>query len=475
MSFAVRYVDMTDGSVQEHFLTFIQAERLDASSLSSYIKQLVSTYDFDTNKMVSQGYDGAIVMSCHCTGVQTRVQEFVPYTAYIHCYAHVLNLVLVDSVKSVSFASEFFTLLEALYVFVSSSKIHVLFMNKQHQCNPHKQPLELQKLSDTRWVCRYAAVNAVCRTYDSLILTVEEVADSSVSEYTQAIEARGLYHQIKSFSFVVALITFDQILTCTKQLSDKLQSTSIDISRASELILATKSLLLQYRSDEYWGKVYDYATRVAGLHNIAVEVTTQPKRRKRPAHLRDSVVYECTGSKENPSVRDEFKTQLYFPVLDQFLQDQNNSILRGISACTPTASNFLCLNDLQAFSEKYGIAGTSLEVEVNLVKQLGLTTKLDSLVAFRKYLHSCQPAYNTLYQLAHISLTIAVTSAESERSFSTLKRIKTHLRSRMVEDRLSALTILSIEREIAEKVDRNVVVDKFASTDNNRRIVLHWK
>ena len=180
MSFAVRYVDMTDGSVQEHFLTFIQAESLDASSLSSYIKQLVSTYDFDTNKMVSQGYDGASVMSGHCTGVQTRVREFAPYAAYIHCYAHVLNLVLVDSIKSVSFASEFFTLLEALYVFVSSSKIHVLFMNKQHQCNPHKQPLELQKLSDTRWVCRYAAVN-VCRTYHSLILTVEEVADSSVT------------------------------------------------------------------------------------------------------------------------------------------------------------------------------------------------------------------------------------------------------------------------------------------------------
>ena len=91
--------------------------------------------------------------------------------------------------------------------------------------------------------------------------------------------------------------------------------------------------------------------------------------------------YIIGKSTNSPSVRDEFKTQLYFPVLDQFLQelnhrfqDQNNSILRGISACTPTASNFLCLNDLQAFSEKYGIAGTSLEVEVNLVKQLGLTT-----------------------------------------------------------------------------------------------------
>ena len=50
---------------------------------------------------------------------------------YIHCYAHILNLVLVDSVKSVPAASDFFALLEALYVFVSSSKVHVLFLEKQ--------------------------------------------------------------------------------------------------------------------------------------------------------------------------------------------------------------------------------------------------------------------------------------------------------------------------------------------------------
>ena len=76
-------------------------------------------------------YTFALATPLHCTGVQTRVREFAPYATYIHCYAHVLNFVLVDSVKSIKSASEFFTLLEALYVFVSSSKIHVLFMDKQ--------------------------------------------------------------------------------------------------------------------------------------------------------------------------------------------------------------------------------------------------------------------------------------------------------------------------------------------------------
>ena len=121
-------------------------------------------------------------------------------------------------------------------MFVSSSKVHVLFLEKQRQIHPHKQPLELQKLSDTRWVCCYAPVNAVCRTYNFLILTVEEVVESSI--YTQQLQARGLDHQLKYFSFIVALVTFDRILTCTKQISDQLHSSSIDLSRASRLAFA---------------------------------------------------------------------------------------------------------------------------------------------------------------------------------------------------------------------------------------------
>ena len=167
-------------------------------------------------------------MSGHCTGVQTRVRAFASNGVNIHCHAHILNLVLVDSVRSVQLASEFFVLLEALYVFISTSKVHVIFVEKQKHLHPSKQRLELQKLSDTWWVCRYAAVNAVCCTFDPILLTVEEVAESQ--DVRKAIEARGLYHLLHSFSFLISLITFDRILTCTKQCSDKLQRSSLDLS-----------------------------------------------------------------------------------------------------------------------------------------------------------------------------------------------------------------------------------------------------
>ena len=309
MSFVVRYFNLNDRKIHERFLSFSQAKCLDAASLSEYIKSFITEFDFDPKKLVSQGYDGASVMSGQYTGVQARVREFCPYAVYIHCHAHILNLVLVDSVKSVQEASEFFILLETLYVFMSTSKAHVIFMAKQHQLHPDKQPLELQKLSDTRWVCRYAAVNAICHTFDSILLTVEELGQSQ--DARKAVEARGLLHQLNSFSFLVSLITFDRILTCTKQLSDKLQSSSLDLSSAAELVSATKSLLTEYRTTSYWKKIYDYAVDVAKLHDITVttDISTRRRKRKRPSRLEDAILLETVGSRDidDNSTSDELK------------------------------------------------------------------------------------------------------------------------------------------------------------------------
>lgn len=94
MSFVVRYFNTDNCTVNERFLSFVQAKSLDANSLSQYIVKLIRDCDFDLNKLVSQGYDGASVMSGQHTGVQTRVRESAPYAHYIHCHAHVLNLVL---------------------------------------------------------------------------------------------------------------------------------------------------------------------------------------------------------------------------------------------------------------------------------------------------------------------------------------------------------------------------------------------
>lgn len=53
-----------------------------------------------SKQVVSQEYDGASVMSRRCCGVQKWIREFALQARYIRCYAHNLNLGLVNCVKN---------------------------------------------------------------------------------------------------------------------------------------------------------------------------------------------------------------------------------------------------------------------------------------------------------------------------------------------------------------------------------------
>jgi len=150
LSIVLKYVDIHTATQHEHFLTYVEAKAQDAQSLSAYIMETLNHYRLDPSKIVSQGYDGASVMSGKISGVQQCIKEHAPMAVYIHCYAHCLNLVLVDSTKLVPEASEFFTLLELLYVFMSASKAHTIYTNQQAILQPHSPVRQLQRLSDTR-------------------------------------------------------------------------------------------------------------------------------------------------------------------------------------------------------------------------------------------------------------------------------------------------------------------------------------
>ncbi|QQP54121.1 Uncharacterized protein FKW44_006841, partial [Caligus rogercresseyi] len=65
-------------------------------------------------------------------------------------------------------------------------------------------------------------------------------------------------------------------------------------------------------------------------------------------------------------------------------------------------------------------------------------------------------------------LTIPVTVASAERSFSKLKIIKNYLRSTMTQERLSGLAILSIENIRAQELDIKEIIEDFAQRKARR-------
>ena len=78
--------------------------------------------------------------------------------------------------------------------------------------------------------------------------------------------------------------------------------------------------------------------------------------------------------------------------------------------------------------------------------------------------YNLQETFSVTVSLLNI-LTTPMTTAEAERCFSTLKRIKTFLRNSMGQERLNALAMLSMERELVLNMrDFNEkVIDRFAA------------
>ena len=71
-----------------------------------------------------------------------------------------------------------------------------------------------------------------------------------------------------------------------------------------------------------------------------------------------------------------------------------------------------------------------------------------------------------------ILLTMSVTIASAERSFSKLKLLKSYLRSSMSQERFNDLAILCMEKNMLENIDVDTIINDFASKNARRQCFL---
>ena len=127
---------------------------------------------------------------------------------------------------------------------------------------------------------------------------------------------------------------------------------------------------------------------------------------------------------------------------------------------------------LQPFIDIYNLNSEELMIEIPLVKRvLSKESDLQDLSDALLELVPLRSAFPNVVKRFQIGMTISVSTAKCERTFSALKRIKSFLRTTMSEERLTNLAILSIERDLSDSMDFEQVVEHFAKKDH--RIVLH--
>ena len=83
-----------------------------------------------------------------------------------------------------------------------------------------------------------------------------------------------------------------------------------------------------------------------------------------------------------------------------------------------------------------------------------------NLLSFPEY--HLADAYPKLCQVYAIAVAIPISSASAERSFSALKRVKTRIRSTMVQDRLDPSFVIMIARKILKSLNKDEIINAYA-------------
>jgi len=140
---------------------------------------------------------------------------------------------------------------------------------------------------------------------------------------------------------------------------------------------------------------------------------------------------------------DEEFSRMVAIFVNKYADDVSDDLLSQVLAFRSCAAE--CIKSAQANSN-------NVKELLSFIIQLDLTSSFPDLVT-----------------ALSLFLTLPVSVASDERSFSKLKLIKTYLRSCMTQERLSDLALLSIEKERFKEIDRNAIVRDFANAKARKR------
>ena len=119
-----------------------------------------------------------------------------------------------------------------------------------------------------------------------------------------------------------------------------------------------------------------------------------------------------------------------------------------------------------------GIAITQV-TKVQTICDVGIAitqvTKVQTICDVFQEQSSLNVMLSEIHKLILIFLTVPITTATAERSFSALRRIKTYLRNSMTQQRLNHCLILHVHREKTDNLNLTEVAQEFIETNDGRK------
>lgn len=307
------------------------------------------------------------------------------------------------------------------------------------------------------------------------------------SKSDRSMEAKSILEHI-NFEFIFCLHLFCDTFSQIKIVSDYLQFPNSDIGTSCIMVESLIDYLKEFRTvDRLFNVLLEKVVLFAENNNILLpeeNLMCRRTHRKLPVRFSSYITELPTSKNRTVMCKNDVKIIIFNPVIDRMINElqrrfsDNNPILSGISSLNPQNKSFLDFQILLPFAKHYDVDIESLESELKLIPklikrhQIEKKTKINTILDFIHLLECYKLAFSELYLLCTIAIIIPPSSAGVERTFSSLRQIKTYLRNKMINSRLTDIAVLSIEKNISKNLDMEKVVDKFSAAHHNRKIML---
>ena len=311
------------------------------------------------------------------------------------------------------------------------------------------------------------------RNYSNIITTLEEVSKGN-DEY--AVKGSGLLMQMESFDIFFGLKLAHLLFAAAEQLSTNLQAKDITMQEATcgAQLLTThyKSL----RNEAKFNIFYDDV--LAKLSGLTDEPTLH---RRRPRRLDEG---DQPHRYQEPKER---YRHIYFEALEVVYGeverrfDQSDfQVIQGLESLLLDAAN-----GKNSQPDKFVLEYLENDIDQDrFIAQLPMVADMmkiafqDSPIKAVTNVRTIAEGMNksSIYKrmmgeidkVLKIYFTVPVTTATAERSFSSLRRLKTFLRNSMTQKRLNNLLMLYVHTQRTDELDLTYIAKEFISVNKRR-------
>ena len=480
LAIMVRYT--RNGKPVERLLEYVQCESITGVAIADKLLETVKSANLDPKYCRSQTYDGAGNMAGAVKGAAKMFEEKAqnPRAPYFHCASHDLNLALSKSCKVPEVKNMICAMISlGIYFKYSPKRQRALerSIESHNDLDETAKPIlksKVKPLCETRWIERHTSFTQLQELYEPIIETLQLIAENRecIWEGKPITEASGLYAQLTSPAFLVAFQVCQYVFGFTKILATLLQGSEMDIITAYQHIeeVCREIQSVRENAETEFKPIFQAASQMAQMSGNQVSMPRNCSRQT----LRSNV--------ESSTPEEYYRRSVFVPFLDSLLLQLSSrfSKLSGLAAkalfLLPQNLDDItdtCIADIVEFYEKDLPSAQTVKQELRFWKGHWATEKGKPGTVSETLCHpSCSMRrFPNICTILHVLLVTAVTSAGVERSNSSLRFVKNVYRSTMGEDRLNALLLVFVHRDIL--LDYNKVIDLYASRHPRRMLFIN--